>query len=369
MPTFTKDLPPEIAAQYEAIARRQALNDALTQRTLTPRQTQHTGGKYSRAVPFSPLEGGLNLVQAALLKRGRDREQKALQDLATKYQGEQQTRIRDYERQRTGGIPMRAPDPTGAAVRASADAYLQGSSYPETIAGLIPEPTKPISVGPGAALYEPGVGEIYKNPKLTPDTAIDISLPGTDKLADEWAKMEVGNYGENLKSAESAAVNLPAMERFLASSDLASEGAAQPLFTFVKGLATSFGVDFESLTAETIGDQANKQVLARFMSELGARGLTDQDMKVLKDSLPKLSSSREAREEVARILMISYDKTLSDFSHRFEKMATKAEVSHMAYKPRFLEAWEKNKGLGNLQDVKIRNGIVYQKRNDKWYQK
>lgn len=136
MPTFTQNLPPEIAAQYDAIARRQAVNDALMQRSLQTPTTQSTGGKYARAVPYSPIQGGLNMVQAALAKRQQDRNQKALSDLATQYQEEQQRRVEELERRRMGEAPWASPDATGAALAATTDPYVSSTGYADYVSGL-----------------------------------------------------------------------------------------------------------------------------------------------------------------------------------------------------------------------------------------
>ena len=59
------------------------------------------------------------------------------------------------------------------------------------------------------------------------------------------------------------------------------------------------------------------------MKQLGARGLTDNDMAILKDNLPKLGQSAAARVAVADVLqkadyntMKDYDSTLSQYTEQ-----------------------------------------------------
>ncbi len=132
-------LPPEIATDLENINRRRRVQEALLTRNLQMPQTQMTGGKYSRAVPYSLGEGALKLVESALLRRAQNREQQILQDLGTRYQEGIKRATADVERQRTGEVPYRAPDPQGAALRASADPYLRDSEYARLLMGRVPQ--------------------------------------------------------------------------------------------------------------------------------------------------------------------------------------------------------------------------------------
>ena len=341
--TDLTSVPAEYSTELENINRRRRLQEALLSQSLQQPQTQMTGGRYSRAVPYSPLQGASKLIQAALLKRGMGETGEQLESLGERYRGSSGEEVRNLMAQSTGAAPWREPDPQGAIMAGAGSPYPEAQRVAAAMMETSAKPQKPVVVGKGGALVSQQGQELYRSPYTGPETDVNITMPGSDKFADEWAKLEVGNYGEHLKAAESAAVNKPAMQRFLASSDLASEGTIQPLFSFVKGVGTSFGLDFESLTAENIGNQANSEILSRFMRELGARGLTDQDMKILRESLPKMTQSKEARESVANIMLKSYDKQLETFSHRFNVMATKPEVSHMAYKPSWLTAWEKQK--------------------------
>lgn len=351
MADFFQNLPPEIATEYEALERKKRIQDALMADTMRPHQTEFTPGRYSRAVPKSPIEGIAKVIQAALLKKHAGETDKQMGNLGQKYQGDSDEVIRNMIAQSQGDVPWRNPDPTGAAMSGAGSPYSAAQNVSKAMMQMTPEPPKPYNLAPGAQRYSGSNQLVAANPKTMPETQIINNMPGVDKFADEWAKMEVGNYGENMKSAESASLGIEAMNRFMENNDLASEGAVQPLFTFFKNFMSSFGMDSQSLTAETIMDQSAKGTLAQYMRELGARGLTDTDMKILAQVLPQLNTSKEARMEVANIMMKNYDKTLSTFSDRFETLATKPEVSHMAYKPLFLKNWEKQKTEGTDNDL------------------
>jgi len=79
------DLPPEIATNLENIERKRRIQEALMAQTLQPDQTQMTGGRYSRAVPYSPLQGAMKLIQAAMLRKGQESLDKELTGLGQQY--------------------------------------------------------------------------------------------------------------------------------------------------------------------------------------------------------------------------------------------------------------------------------------------
>ena len=113
-------------------------------------------------------------------------------------------------------------------------------------------------------------------------------------------------------------------------------------FTATKNFLASFGMDSESLTYETVMDQARAGTLVAYMKEMGARGLTDKDMEILNRSLPRLNTSREARKAVAEVMIRNYDKSLKEFSHNYNTVMTnKPELAPITIKPLWLDSWEK----------------------------
>jgi len=115
------------------------------------------------------------------------------------------------------------------------------------------------------------------------------------------------------KSAESAYRSNVALDRFISSSAKGDKGAAQPFITGAKNLIASFGYSPEGLSDTNKMEQAVGDILGQKMSELGARGLTDKDMEVLRQALPRVNTSHEARVQIAQIIKKSNEFTLGDY--------------------------------------------------------
>lgn len=149
---------------------------------------------------------------------------------------------------------------------------------------------------------------------LRPTTSTTVNLPGAQNAylsgrAGEQAK----DMGELEAAATSAYTANQALDRFVQSSSAGDAGAAQPIITGVKNFLASFGIDPEGLTDTTVMQQAIGQILGAKMSELGARGLTDRDMEVLRQALPQVSASHEARVQVADILKRANETTIQEY--------------------------------------------------------
>ena len=123
--TDLTSVPAEYSTELENINRRRRLQEALLSQSLQQPQTQMTGGRYSRAVPYSPLQGASKLIQAALLKRGMGETGEQLESLGERYRGSSGEEVRNLMAQSTGAAPWREPDPQGAIMAGA------GSPYPE----------------------------------------------------------------------------------------------------------------------------------------------------------------------------------------------------------------------------------------------
>lgn len=142
--TNLTNLPPDIATELENINRKRRIQDALMAQTLQQGQTQMTGGKYSRAVPYSPLEGATKLIQAAMLSKQSDKNNEALRGLGQRYENSFQPEYQDvmstlkgrkaapavYNEGQMGTgptVPGFKPDPVGAVTQAvgSSDPRMQ----------------------------------------------------------------------------------------------------------------------------------------------------------------------------------------------------------------------------------------------------
>jgi len=131
--TNLTNLPPDIATELENINRKRRIQDALMAQTLQQGQTQMTGGRYSRAVPYSPLEGATKLIQAAMLSKQSDKNNAALRGLGQRYTDESGEVVRNMQAQATGGVPWREPDPQGAITTGAGSVYPEGRRVAEAM--------------------------------------------------------------------------------------------------------------------------------------------------------------------------------------------------------------------------------------------
>jgi hypothetical protein len=67
---------------------------------------------------------------------------------------------------------------------------------------------------------------------------------------------------------------------------------------------------------QAIGDIKNNK-----MTELGARGLTDKDMEVLAQSLPRVNTDKASRENVVRILKAANNAVISEYENARQEEA------------------------------------------------
>ena len=113
------------------------------------------------------------------------------------------------------------------------------------------------------------------------------------------------NYELGNKSATKHLANARNLQRFLRTNHKTPEGALAGALSGVKNVMATFGMESEGLVAAQTGQQALSAILASEMTERGARGLTDKDMEILKDAMPRMDTDREARRIVAEVLLAS----------------------------------------------------------------
>ena len=113
------------------------------------------------------------------------------------------------------------------------------------------------------------------------------------------------NYELGNKSATKHLANARNLQRFLRTNHKTPEGALAGALTGVRNVMATFGMESEGLVAAQTGQQALSAILASEMTERGARGLTDKDMEILKDAMPRMDTDREARRIVAEVLLAS----------------------------------------------------------------
>jgi hypothetical protein len=123
------------------------------------------------------------------------------------------------------------------------------------------------------------------------------------------------------KAAQSAAQANDALDRFIEASKTSTQGGAQPIITGVQNFLSSFGYKGEDLKDVRVMEQAIGDILQNKMAELGARGLTDRDMDILRQALPRVATDRTARAEVARIVKTANLAKIDEYARQREEEA------------------------------------------------
>lgn len=107
---FASGVPPELAAQATALARRRALADALARQALQPAQMPQSGGRMASVM--SPLQPITQMLTGVLAGRGQREADVAGQVLGMDYKERQNKAIAQY-------LIDRKKDPTSAAIAAA----------------------------------------------------------------------------------------------------------------------------------------------------------------------------------------------------------------------------------------------------------
>jgi len=172
-------------------------------------------------------------------------------------------------------------------------------------------------------------------------TASDVNVSANaavPKGDTKYAEKRMSDAAEGMtaltKSAESAYKGNKSLDRFLAASNTGTQGGAQPIITGVQNFLSSFGYAPSELKDVRQMEQAIGDMLGRKMEELGARGLTDKDMEVLRESLPRVNTDRAARENIVRILKVTNNNIISEWEgQRSQEFQTYPELSKRIPEP------------------------------------
>lgn len=189
------------------------------------------------------------------------------------------------------------------------------------------DPNKPFSLGPDLKPV-PNVPfqnfEFGKASRGAPKTDVRVAMPvGEDSYVKNRLGGEVKTMEELTKRAESAYNQVKTLDRFVEASQKGFDGGAAPIFAGVNNFLASFGINSgaKSLKDYRLMEQAIGDILGNKMAELGARGLTDKDMQILRDALPRAETDRASRLEIARILRRSHLGTLEQYKSAREQEA------------------------------------------------
>ena len=330
------------AEQSEAL-RKQRFAEMLMKQGMQAPQPQQ-GGRF--AVPISPLQG---LAQVATGYAGGALQKQAGQqasDIAQRQQAEraqalaralQQAQGSPQPDASMGGGPAMPADPVGAmgTLAQSQDPTTMQMGAPavqmaqkQQMENARPRPmqappTREIPMGsivikqemqPDGSWKEIGRGHKF-NPRPVAEVNVTNKMPGDDDYLKERRKQQATRFSELEKSAESAYKRLDTLDRFLSASKGGTAGGAQPIITAAQNFISSFGYSPDSLKNVAVMEQAIGDILGTKMAELGARGLTDRDMEILRQALPRVGIAPEAREAVVSILKKSDEFTLNEYAN------------------------------------------------------
>lgn len=196
----------------------------------------------------------------------------------------------------------------------SGEQVLEGQTAQEKppASGMVrnPDATSPIRW-----VMDPSYAAFQKEKSKAGATQVDVEYgkSGSAYLTKRSEDQGV-SFGELEKKAESSWNQITELERFKEASKRGDHGGAAPIVAGVKNFLTTFGFDFDSLKDTAVIQQAIGSILGNKMAELGARGLTDKDMEILREALPRLETSHEAREVVADIMIKDARKNLKDYA-------------------------------------------------------
>ena len=166
-----------------------------------------------------------------------------------------------------------------------------------------------------------------------------INLPKEDEAyMVQRSKDEGVITTEMSKAAKTAANNIAALDRFIKNSDSADGGLLQPVFSLAKNFFASFGFDPEGLKSTDDMQSALNSILESKIEQYTARGLTDADMKILKEELPKINTSKDSRVNVARIMQKMYDNEIRVYDERL-RQEKEMYPSQKQFIPGWLKKW------------------------------
>ncbi len=119
--------------------------------------------------------------------------------------------------------------------------------------------------------------------------------------------------GTYRKSADASIRSQRNLKQFMRASAEGREGGAVPIVSGIQNFLVTFGFSDTGLKDVAGMQQAIGSIKKEHMDELGARGLTDKDMEIISEALPRAETSREAREAVAGVLQKANDYKIREY--------------------------------------------------------
>jgi len=216
----------------------------------------------------------------------------------------------------------------------------------------IPSPTNPFNVAPdgkgGFTLVPNQPVQEFKLKQAATGASknvTNVNMPGDNQYINARRGDQAKAFGELEKSAQSAYNQYSTLDRFIQASEKGFSGGAAPLLTGTTNLLSSFGINIapEKLKDTRIMEQAIGDILGNKMVELGARGLTDKDMEILRQNLPRVEIDKTSRVAVANVLKKSASSTLREYENaRSEEAKNFPELAARSPTPAWLQDYRKN---------------------------
>jgi hypothetical protein len=144
-------------------------------------------------------------------------------------------------------------------------------------------------------------------------TDVRVTMPGDNKYIETRRGDQAKALTDLEKSAQSAYNQFNTLDRFIAASEKSFAGGAATVLAGVNNFLSSFGYNSESLKDTRVMEQAIGDILGNKMAELGARGLTDKDMQILRDALPRVETDKKSRVEIAKIIKKANANVLKEY--------------------------------------------------------
>lgn len=332
---------------YDEEMRRRRLQEALLKQSM-PQGTQYTGGAYSRAIPYSPLQGLTTLGQALIARQGREESEGRLKEEIKKQEDKRKRLSEAVMRTHQGtpavpavtadkfgppqfpdeqqvmqeAVPAVPGDPTGAMLQAAAAPETEkmanvlsamqrgrGSAAKPTATSrgfLVPDPTNPS----GYRVIKDPTGEPYLPPYVDPAIM--------EQVAKGKEKGKVTG-----KERTTAAIDLPAVEsnaEYL--KGLVRQASVHPGFESVVGApspgkVTQFIPGTEAAGFKALQDQiTGKQFMQAYETLKGGGQITELEGQKATDALSRMKTSQSEAE---------YKKAADEFITEIDRLTALAE--------------------------------------------
>lgn len=222
--------------------------------------------------------------------------------------------------------PQAAVGPDGRPV------LIQGSKTggARTVPGYLPKPDadpnsyqeyqKAIADGSFKGGYADWVK--FSGGARAPKNTFSYTAPGQQQFIEGLAASEAKALPEMYAAAKGAASMIKGLNTVIAASQSGTfSGPLAPGLVGATQFLRSLGINAAPGTLENtrLTDAAIASMLADTMASLGARGLTDKDMEILRATLPTIADDPQSRIVIAQWLQAKAREAITSYSARRER--------------------------------------------------